>query len=276
MKNKEKTLFIFEGGSTEDIIVRKLEQNFLGDRHAIKCVFDAEIYQLYRKIKEDDDSAFTVDIVSLLKERTTKNAEILQDYNRDSFAYIYLFFDYDAHSSLANDENISEMLAFFNNETEEGKLFISYPMVEAIRHYKDMDSFKSLKVKCKRKNCPYIEDCAEKETCLHEPHYKTFVPSDSRPQLSNVNSYTETVWKELITAHLCKANNLVYDIFDLPDHLLPQDTIFSKQKEKHILHQCPEVAVLSAFPLYVLDFWGCKRTKAALNKNDETDKGQNN
>lgn len=276
MKNKEKTLFIFEGGSTEEIIVRKLEQNFLGDRHAIKCVFDAEIYQLYRKIKEDDDSAFTVDIVSLLKERTTKNAEILQDYNRDSFAYIYLFFDYVAHSSMANDENISEMLAFFDNETEEGKLFISYPMVEAIRHYRDMDSFKSLKVKCKRKNCPYIEDCAEKENCLHEPHYKTFVPSDSRPQLSNVNSYTETVWKELITAHLCKANDLVNNVFDLPDHLLPQDIIFSKQKEKHILHQCPEVAVLSAFPLYVLDFWGCEKTKIALNKNNETEKEQNN
>lgn len=276
MKNKEKTLFIFEGGSTEEIIVRKLEQNFLSDRHAIKCVFDAEIYQLYRKIKEDDDSTFTIDLVSLLKERTAKNAEILQDYNRDSFAYIYLFFDYDAHSSLANDENISEMLAFFDNETKEGKLFISYPMVEAIRHYKDMDSFKSLKVKCKRKNCPYIEDCAEKENCLREPHYKTFVPKDSRPQLSNVNSYTETVWKELITAHLCKANDLVNDIFDLPDHLLPQDVIFSKQKEKHILHQCPEVAVLSAFPLYVLDFWGCKRTQIALNKNDETEKGQNN
>lgn len=94
MMNKEKTLFIFEGAKTEDKLVEKLERNFLGGRHAIKCVFDAEIYQLYRIIKEEKE--FSLDIVSVLKERTAENAEILKDYNRDSFAYIYLFFDYDA------------------------------------------------------------------------------------------------------------------------------------------------------------------------------------
>lgn len=106
MNNQEKTLFIFEGASTEDIFIKKLEQNFLGHRHAIKCVFDAEIYQLYRAIKNEGN--FSIDIVSLLKERKPKNAEALKDYNRDSFAYIYLFFDYDAHATLADDENIKE------------------------------------------------------------------------------------------------------------------------------------------------------------------------
>ena len=101
MMNKEKTLFIFEGAKTEDKLVEKLECNFLGARHAIKCVFDAEIYQLYRTIKEE--KGFSIDIASLLKERTVENAETLKDYNRDSFAYIYLFFDYDAHSTLADD-----------------------------------------------------------------------------------------------------------------------------------------------------------------------------
>ena len=51
MENKEKTLFIFEGVKTEEKLVEKLEQNFLGDKHAIKCVYDAEIYQLYNTIK---------------------------------------------------------------------------------------------------------------------------------------------------------------------------------------------------------------------------------
>lgn len=99
--NKEKTLFIFEGARAEDKLVEKLERNFLGDRHAIKCVFDAEIYQLYRIIKADTD--FPLDIVTLLKERSAENARILKDYERDSFAYVYLFFDYDAHSTLADD-----------------------------------------------------------------------------------------------------------------------------------------------------------------------------
>lgn len=264
MKNKEKTLFVFEGSRTENILVKNLEKNFLGDRHAIKCVFDAEIYQLYRKIKEDEDNTFTMDIVSLLKERTTKNAEILKDYTRDSFAYIYLFFDYDAHSSMADDEKINKMLTFFNNETEEGKLYISYPMVEAIRHYRDRESFKSLRVKCKRRNCPYKDNCSQKENCLNEPHYKEFVSKDSDKLLLNVNSYTKEIWEKLITAHLCKANNLINDAFELPSVPLSQENIFTKQLEKHINHKCPEVAVLSAFPLYVLDYYGVYETKKKL------------
>lgn len=263
MKNKEKTLFIFEGAKTEDKLVEKLERNFLGDRHAIKCVFDAEIYQLYCAIKEE--KGFSIDIVSLLKERTAENAEILKDYNRDSFAYIYLFFDYDAHSTLADDDKITEMLSFFNDETEEGMLYISYPMVEAIRHFKDLESFKSLIVKCKRRNCPYKDKCHDKDGCLREPHYKNVAATDSKPQLSNVNSYTKQVWKELITAHLCKANYLVNDTFSLPVSLISQETIFSKQLEKHINYKCPQVAVLSAFPLYVLDYFGCDRIIKKLN-----------
>ena len=130
MMNKEKTLFIFEGAKTEDKLVEKLERNFLGNRHAIKCVFDAEVYQLYRTIKEEKE--FSIDIVSLLKDRTAENAEILKDYNRDSFAYIYLFFDYDAHSTLADDNKIKEMLSFFNDETEEGMLYLSLIHVSLI------------------------------------------------------------------------------------------------------------------------------------------------
>ena len=101
-----------------------------------------------------------------------------------------------------------------------------------------MDSFKSLIVKCKRRNCMSIESCAGKDKCMNEPHYKTFVSTDSRTQLSNVNSYSRDVWKELIT------------------------DVFNKQPEKHIDQLCAfPVAVLSAFLLLVLDYYGCEGLK---------------
>ena len=43
--SKEKHLFIFEG-KAEPNYHESLESNFLGDRFSIKCIFDAEIYQL--------------------------------------------------------------------------------------------------------------------------------------------------------------------------------------------------------------------------------------
>ena len=268
MSNKELQLFVYEGNSAEPKYVDKLEKNFLGERIAIKCVYDAEIYQLYRQMKDDD---FAIDIVSILKERSHQNAEILKDYNRDSFAYIYLFFDYDGHSTMADDSKIREMLQFFDNETENGMLYISYPMVEAIRHYKDMDSFQNSTAKCKRgksldaMKCPYKEECETLDECLQEPHYKPLSASDNNPQLNNINHYNEEVWKTLIKAHVFKMNYLVNDSYSMPQTIEAQSTIFENQYTKYINHKCPKVAVLSAFPIYVLDYYGVEGLIKKLN-----------
>lgn len=263
MSNNELQLFVFEGSKAESKYVEQLERNFLGKRISVKCVYDAEIYQLYRNLKEEE---LDFDMVELLKERSEENAELLKDYSRDSFAYIYLFFDYDAHSTLADDSKIAEMLDFFDNETENGLLYISYPMVEAIRHYKDLDSFKELTVKCKRANCAYKDDCEDVEACLAEPHYKQFSASDCRQDLCNINKYTNDVWQELIFAHVAKMNYLVNDVFAYPERPEMQGAIFEKQLEKHINHRCPMVAVLSAFPMYVLDYFGVETLKKRLGK----------
>ena len=261
MLSSELHLFVFEGVRAESLYVDKLEQNFLGKRISVKCVYDAEIYQLYKQLKAEE---FAYDMVDLLKERSKDNTAILHDYSRDSFAYIYLFFDYDAHSTMADDGKLQEMLDYFDNETENGLLYISYPMLEAIRHYRDMESFKELTVKCKRSNCPYKDDCENVEACMNEPHYKTVSASECRPQLTNINQYTKEVWQDLIRAHVSKMNYLVHDVFDLPAQIESQSTIFEKQQEKHINHKCPEVAVLSAFPIYVLDYYGVEGLKKKL------------
>ena len=261
MLNRELHLFIFEGLRAESKYVESLEQNFLGKQISVKCIFDAEIYQLYEQLKKD---AFSIDMVELLKERNTINAEILKDYTRDSFAYIYLFFDYDAHSTLANDNKIVEMLKYFDNETENGLLYISFPMLEAIRHYQDLASFRDLTVKCKRTNCIYKSNCVDAETCMNEPHYKTVSASGCRPQLNNIHKYTREVWQELIQANIFKMNYLVNDIYAFPNKTETQESIFDKQLEKHINHKCPKVAVLSALPIYVLDYYGVETLKRKL------------
>ena len=263
MSNNELQLFVFEGHRAESKFVEKLEQNFLGERISVKCVYEAEIYQLYKSLETEE---LDFDIVELLKERSDENANLLKDYTRDSFAYIYLFFDYDAHSTLADDSKIEKMLDFFDNETENGLLYISYPMVEALRHYKDLDSFKELTVKCKRANCPYKDNCENLEACMKEPHYKTVSASECRPDLNNINKYTNDVWQNLIYAHVSKMNYLVNDLFAFPEKTELQSAIFDKQLEKHVNHKCPMVAVLSAFPIYVLDYYGVETLKRKLEK----------
>ena len=59
MSNNELHLFVFEGVRAESIYVDKLEQHFLGKRISVKCVYDAEIYQLYKQLKAEDLSEMT-------------------------------------------------------------------------------------------------------------------------------------------------------------------------------------------------------------------------
>ena len=260
MWDKSNTLFVFEGRETEDNIVSKLEKNLMGETLAIKCVYGSDIYQLYRKLKEED---FAIDIVSFLKSRSAYNRKMLEGYDNDSFAYVYFFFDYDAHATLASDEQIAEMLEFFNNETENGKLFISYPMVEAIKHFKDKASFQHLAVKCKRANCPHIADCPHDRICMVEPHYKTLVPTDNDKEYAKLDSPEK--WKKLVDAHLCKANDIVNGEYSRPKALILQADIFAHQVERFVSQDCPLVAVLSAFPLFAQDYFGVETLDRKLN-----------
>ena len=63
----------------------------------------------------------------------------MEGLSRDDFSEVFLFFDYDAHqTNLGKSDDvdvINQMLESFDNETENGKLYISYPMVEALRDF---------------------------------------------------------------------------------------------------------------------------------------------
>jgi len=226
-------LFVFEGEKTEKQITNNLTQYFINGNTIVQCAYCAEIYQLYRQISNDED----LDTFELLKE-IPQNTQILSRYHRDDFAEIYMFFDYDGHSSLADDERLREALMFFNEETEFGKLFVSYPMVEALKHYSDSIDFMSLKVKAKE-----------------NIGYKQMVDSESQNELKQITKYTKAIWVQLIELHLKKMNHIVNEDYSLPTKNTPQSGIFLNQLEKYI-NSDSTIAVLSSFPVFLFDYYG--------------------
>lgn len=229
-----KVLFVFEGEKTEEQIVSSLQVFFLQENTTIKCVYGAEIYQIYQAIKADED----LDTFNLLRERSVQNKEVLDGFTREDFAEIYLFFDYDGHSSLADDNKLEELLAFFDEETDKGKLYVSYPMVEALKHISDYETFRDLTVACKK-----------------NIGYKNIVHHVGINKLSRFNKYDLDTWNALIEVHLKKANFIVHDSFAFPNELITQPYLFSKQLEKYI-NPLSVVAVLSAFPIFLHDYYG--------------------
>lgn len=263
-------LFIFEGSKTENNFIKSLEKFVLPSNTIIKCSYCTDIYQLYREISLDND----IDTFNLIKEKNSKNAETLEPFKRDDFAEIYLFFDYDGHSCLASahntfgnevtpgDEKINEMLLFFNNETEKGKLYLSYPMIEAIRHLpEDFESFKDIIIPCKGKNCLTTNCCINTEECIDKiSNYKRFVNENSIKKLSSLNGYNLQIWKLIIKSHLYKLNYIVNDDFEMPIGIIGQDVIFQCQLNKYINTSCPKVSVLGSIPVFIYDYFGHSKT----------------
>jgi hemerythrin-like domain-containing protein len=236
-----KVLFIFEGPKLEKAITDNLTKFFVNENTIITCAYCTTIYKMYSEISLDED----LDTFNLVKDIET-NKDKLKDFKRSDFAQIYMFFDYDGHATNACDKKINELLNFFNEETEKGKLYISYPMVEALKHIENLDTFEELKVPCKE-----------------NIDYKKIVRQKGLESLKHIIKYDMQKWKELIDVHLKKMNKIVNNSYVFPNDVIDQLVVFNNQMKKHInLDQT--VAVLSAFPVFLHDYYGNEGIKKRL------------
>ena len=145
-------LFVFEGKKQEPRLYKTMEYLFFNRQteNEIIVSYCSNIYSLYQKMTEYDvfGASDSVALIQLLKEEERAHPEttnVLQELSfSDEISEIYLFFDYDVKQTDAcNDltieeqhQRIEELLHYFNDETDKGKLYINYPMVESIRYFK--------------------------------------------------------------------------------------------------------------------------------------------
>jgi hypothetical protein len=225
---------VFEGEVTEKDIFDNLKQYYLTDNpstiiYGFHC---GEIYSLYNKMEKDCD----LELFGILKETLgSKNPELLT-INQSDIQEINLFFDYDGHAASAEYTKLELMLEHFNNETENGKLYISYPMVEAIRHLKSSVNFKDTIAKS-------------------EKAYKLLTLQNCDDCYKNLSDLSKNDWGKIISEHCRKLGFILYNRFEFPNDAIKQLEIFKKQKENYI-DKHNQVAVLSAFPIFLTDYYG--------------------
>lgn len=241
--SKNKILFIVEGEKTEKQIIDSLEKhNFIPNKPFIYA-FCNDIYHFYSKIKTYLTNDNSYDFFRELK-RLDKNKH-LKDLKDDNFTETYLFFDYERQSCRANDDKIKELMDFFNEETENGKILISYPMTESLKHIDNSQDFKDNTIDCKIKN------------------YKHIVSENSDKKYIQINKYDKSIWKELIQTHLYKMNYIINDNYSFPTQIYSQLEIFDNQKKKFI-DKNNKVSVLSAFPIFIHDYFGNDKIRNLL------------
>lgn len=239
MIRSDAILFLFEGKKTEKNYFENLSKHIpiqerLGSH--IITAFSANIYQLYKEISEDGD----IDLILLLKDR----GELDEDIDSSRISQIYLFFDYEPHEPLASSDKLDAMLNLFCNETESGLLFISYPMIEALKYATNYSD--------------NLEDFINFHIPINEAkNFKKLMGELCINADRDVSSYKSERWKKIIENHCCKANYLVNK-----DPLFPVNPI--SQNDIHLAitkyldgkNQC--LPILGAYPLWLLQYFGDK------------------
>lgn len=252
-------LFVFEGKRREPNIFKTLEYLYFPKGQTIVCSFGNNIYELYRRLSKLGDGG---DVVSLLRELNKDNPDspFSEGTKSSDFSEIFLFFDYDFQNrnlSLSQmNKQLSEMLKLFDDETNNGKLYINYPMIEAIRYTKSLPDTHFHEYSVSRANC---HDKGFKFMAQQFSSYGNldFIVLDLR---TTPNPDTITMvknnWGLLEMQNVLKANYLCNNKLEIPadKNSISQYKIFIAQQLEYIMPK-NEVAVLSAFPIFLFEYF---------------------
>ena len=252
-------LFVFEGKRREPDIFRTLEYLFFPKGQTIVCSFGNNIYELYRQLKALGGGG---DIVSILREKyeNSPDSPFSPDTKSSDFSEIFLFFDYDFQNRNLTMEQmnrqISEMLDLFNDETDNGQLYINYPMIEAIRYTKELPDSHFSDYCVSRTDC---HDKGFKDLAQQFSAYGSldFIVLDFRKAPSEKKvSIVKQNWALLERQNVVKANWICNGELDIPvdKETISQQRIFESQLSQFIVPK-NEVSILSAFPLFKFNYF---------------------
>jgi hypothetical protein len=209
-----------------------------------------------------------VDTVSVLKEiLLEKGDDTLMNIREDEVSEIYLFFDYDFQETSRtleeNNRRLSEMLAYFTEETGHGKLYINYPMVESLRYTKELPDNDYWRYTVTRQKC---QDESFKQQVHEFSFYKSNLeylvhsikPADNETKIQQKADTAKTNWLHLVTMNTSKANYICNDKNELPVKENKQKEIYDNQLAKYVNSKECKVAILNAFPIFIFDYFGRK------------------
>lgn len=241
-------LFIFEGFYEPPLYEGIKSLFFPRSNDQVLCSFCSSIYTFYKRLKyEFDGFADVVDVLKTELEKTDPKNELFK-YKSADFASIYLFFDYDFYRGDLKNKNdqIKELLDYFNEETDNGRLFISYPMVESIQYTKELPDNNFHQYVVKRADS--IGEKFKKEArqfCFYRGY--AFLKDAEN-------------WNHIVKQNVIKANELTKDSLSWPLNKddVEQMAVFEAQLSKHDIPY-DNVAILNAFPLFLFYYFPTKK-----------------
>ena len=236
-------LFVLEGEKAEARFMQKLISIFIKDVHPAFFHYKTNIHHMIDGMMSDDGVIDAdLDFIEYLKSYDINRED--KSILNHKFTDIFLFFDMDPQNQKYDAKDMQTILNYFSDPSDNGKLYLNYPMLESYKHVSDLNNLSFLDTKVKR------EDIRR---------YKSIVDTEALPNLKDLSKITEDVWERLLALNVIKANIICNDIGDIPsmeqyENTIAQDTIFEIQS-KH-LEEDGFLFVMNTSLFYIVDYRG--------------------
>lgn len=187
--SERRVLFIVEGKRGEPRLLKRMHNVLFGTHPGNICYHGTVIHDLISRLFVDGFLDETLDVVSVLRESVDdpERRMILEQEYSD----VYLVFDMDPHDPRYDSNMLKTAIRFFSDSTDNGKLYLNYPMLESYRHLK------------MHYDPGYLNRVVKTDSL---GGYKHIVETESHPDFKQLGDYTEETFREIIVMNLQKAN----------------------------------------------------------------------
>ncbi len=215
-ERRARILMLVEGPKTDvNLMTHLLDIYGIGDKYEIVS-YNTNIYVLYNALFAQDDQD-ALDLLQVLKEREKdENRKALFD---EHYSDILLIFDLDPQDALYSEEKIVRLLEYFSESSDNGKLYLNYPMVESFYHMKSIPD---------PEYYSYVSTIEE----LKERRYKQRVQRESRNSDYRKFACNREECSQVIVQNLKKARIITHMLDCDSIEAVDPIEVFSVQAEK--------------------------------------------
>lgn len=232
-----KVLFITEGQNDE---VKYIERLFKTCNHIQKyeiIPYKTNIHNLANSLFKNGLIDEFLDIKQVLKEKTT-DANTKEKLSQE-FSDIILVFDFEPQEKNPHFDIIRQLLEYFNDSTENGKLYINYPMMQSYRHFNTLPDINFNNVKVSK------EDANK---------YKQII--DSFSKFKNTTHHSYRLFVSITYHHLIKLNYILNNKNTLPpiNFISEWQQIDLFDKQLSFLENNQDIFVINTFTLFLVEY----------------------
>lgn len=158
-----------------------------------------------------------------------------------NFTDVYLIFDMDPQDPIYNDDRLAKAMKHFDNSTENGKLYLNYPMLESYRHLKR----------------PYDPEYADRSVTMDQiRRYKDIVGEESYDDIKDLGKYDAETFLMIVCMNVIKGNIMLNGHRNIPTPAEYESWKMTKILDSQIsmLGSCNRIMVINTSVFYVVDF----------------------